>query len=153
VRWLDPDQIHLTLAFLGNVEPEKEELLRENLAAIEFGGFFLPLNGLGTFPPKGGPKILWLGVGRGHSHLFQLHKKVSDAALAAGLEPDLRPWHPHITLARCHEISSSTLSSFLRRDHERDFGLVPVREFHLKSSVLTPAGSIHTVELTAPASR
>ena len=109
VRWLDREQIHLTLAFLGNVESAKEDVLREKLAAIEFGGFFLPLNGLGTFPAKGHPKILWLGVGRGHPHLFQLHKKITDAALGAGLEPDLRPWHPHITLARCQGVSAAAL--------------------------------------------
>jgi 2'-5' RNA ligase len=148
VRWLDREQIHLTLAFLGNVESAKEEVLREKLTAIEFGGFFLPLNGLGTFPAKGHPKILWLGVGRGHPHLFQLHKKITDAALGAGLEPDLRPWHPHITLARSQGVSAAALRPFLRREGERDFGLVPVRQFHLKSSLLMPSGSIHTTELT-----
>jgi RNA 2',3'-cyclic 3'-phosphodiesterase len=151
VRWLSPDQIHLTLAFLGNVDAEKEERLRANLSAIQFGSFFLPLHGLGTFPAKGDPKILWIGVGRGHPHLFQLHKKVSDAALGAGLEPDLRPWHPHMTLARCQNISASALRPFLREYADYDAGLVPVNEFHLKSSLLTPAGSIHTTELTVHA--
>ena len=151
VRWLSPDQIHLTLAFLGNVDAEKEEHLRAKLGAIQFGSFFLPLHGLGTFPAKGDPKILWIGVGLGHPHLFQLHKKVSDAALGAGLEPDLRPWHPHMTLARCQNISASALRPFLREYADYDAGLVPVNEFHLKSSLLTPAGSIHTTELTVHA--
>ena len=154
VRWLSPDQIHLTLAFLGNVDAEKEERLRANLSAIQFGSFFLPLHGLGTFPAvaKAIREILLARCfGRGHPHLFQLHKKVSDAALGAGLEPDLRPWHPHMTLARCQNISASALRPFLREYADYDAGLVPVNEFHLKSSLLTPAGSIYATELTVRA--
>ncbi len=151
VRWSSAEQIHLTLAFLGNVEPETEEKLRVNLRAIHFGAFFLPLQGLGTFPAKGRPKILWLGVGHGHPHLFQLHKKVTDAALAAGIEADLRPWHPHVTLARCEGVSAESTRPFLRAQVAFDAGLVPIDSFRLKSSLLTPAGSIHTTELTVAA--
>ena len=151
VRWLRADQIHLTLAFLGRVELEAEEKLRQELSAIRFGSFFLPLENLGTFPAKGQPKILWLGVGHGHPHLFQLHKKVTDAALAAGLDPELRPWHPHITLARCQDISMSVLRRFLRQHDDFGAGLVPINSFHLKSSQLTPEGSTYTTELTVKA--
>jgi 2'-5' RNA ligase len=152
VRWLPAEAIHLTLAFLGMIEPEREENLRKELPRIQFKSFFLPLQRVGTFPSRGCPKVIWLGVGHGHPHLFQLHKKVADAALAAGLEPDLRPWHPHITLARCREIRSPALTQFLRRNAELDAGLAPINEFHLKSSQLTPAGSIYTTELTVTAS-
>jgi len=84
VRWVTAGQIHLTLAFLGQVAPDAEEKLRDQLAAIRFTAFFLPLREIGTFPGKARPNVIWLGVGRGHPHLFQLHKRVSDAALAAG---------------------------------------------------------------------
>ena len=59
VRWLKAEQIHLTLAFLGNVESREEESLRAQLSAIRFHSFFLPLQGLGSFPGKGSPKVLW----------------------------------------------------------------------------------------------
>ena len=148
VRWMTAEQMHLTLAFLGNVGPEIEEKLRINLESIRFRSFFLPLQGVSTFPGKGWPKIIWLGVGAGHPHLFQLHKRIADATLAAGLEPDLRPWHPHLTLARCQDIARQTLRPFLRRYSEFDAGLMQVTAVHLKSSLLTPAGSIYTTELT-----
>ena len=90
--------MHLTLGFFGDVDPVIEEKLREKLAAIQWSAFFLPLIGLGTFPAKGWPKIIWIGVGTGHPHLFQLHKRVQDAAVSVGLEGDLKPWHPHVTL-------------------------------------------------------
>lgn len=150
-RWASAEQIHLTLAFLGNVPPEEENELRVRLTEIQFSRFFLPLKGLGTFPAKGRPKILWLGVGRGHPHLFQLHKRVADAALAAGVQPDLRPWHPHFTLARCRDVTAQSIAPFLRDHADFDAGLVPIDSFQLKSSRLTPAGSIYHTELRVAA--
>lgn len=152
VRWVRVDQIHLTLAFLGNVAADTEEKLRAELLAIRFTRFFLPLTGIGTFPGKGRPKVVWLGVGHVHPHLFQLHKRVTDAALAVGIEPELRPWHPHFTLARCLNVAPQTIGSFLRAHASFDAGLVPIDSFQLKSSRLTPAGSIYETELILPAS-
>ena len=114
VRWLDAGQMHLTLGFFGNVPEEVGPAFREKLGAIRFGAFFLPIIGAGAFPAKGWPKILWIGVGRGHPHLFQLHKRTNDAAIAAGLEADLRPWHPHITIARCRDVPGVALRKFLK---------------------------------------
>jgi 2'-5' RNA ligase len=151
VRWLAPEQVHLTLSFLGAVSAETEKKLRENLSAISWKAFFLSLTGLGTFPGKGRPNILWLGVGRGHPHLFQLHKRVQEAALGAGLEPDLRAFHPHITLARCRDVSAESVRPFLRAHAGFDAGVVRVELFCLKSSQLTSAGSIYQRELVLPA--
>jgi RNA 2',3'-cyclic 3'-phosphodiesterase len=151
VRWTEPEQMHLTLGFFGNVPEDVDLALREKLSAIQFGTFFLPIADLGTFPPKGAPKIIWIGVGKGHPHLFQIHQRVQEAALAAGLEPDLRLWHPHITLARCREVSAQSLRKFLRSNVDLDLGLIRVDAFHLYCSELTPAGPIHTCEMTVRA--
>jgi len=148
VHWTDPAQMHLTLSFLGDVADEPGVALREKLGAIEFGAFFLPIVGIGTFSAKGAPKIVWIGVGKAHPHLFQIHKRVQEAALAAGLDPDLRPWHPHITIARCRNVSAQSLRKFLQSNADLDAGMIHVESFHLYSSTLTPAGPIHTRELT-----
>ncbi len=151
VRWTSADQMHLTLGFFAHVPVEIDPSFRENLLAIEFRAFFLPIKGLGTFPPKGSPKIIWIGVGSGHPHLFQIHKRVQEAAIAVGLEPDLRPWHPHVTLARCQPFAGGAVSKFLKQQVDRDLGMIRVDAFHLFCSELTPAGPIHTCELTIPA--
>ena len=148
VRWTDPAQMHLTLAFFGDVADDIDLALREKLKTIEFGAFFLPITGIGTFSAKGAPKIIWIGVGKAHPHLFQIHKRVHEAALAAGLEPELRPWHPHITIARCHDVAPESLRKFLQSNEDLDAGLIRVDAFHLYSSKLTPVGPIHTRELT-----
>jgi 2'-5' RNA ligase len=151
VHWTQPDQMHLTLGFFGHVSEHIELPLREKLGAIQFGAFFLPITGIGAFPPKGSPKIVWIGVGTGHPHLFQLHKRVQDAALAIGLEPNLRPWHPHVTLARCRDVTGGALGKFLKLNAEFHAGMFRVDAFHLFCSKLTPAGPIHTCALTIEA--
>ena len=148
VRWTEPDQMHLTLGFFADVPEDVELKLREKLSAIEFGAFFLALNGVGVFPSKSAPKIIRIGVGKAHPHLFQIHKRVQEAALAIGIEPELRPWHPHITIARCRDVSAQALRKFLQSNAELDAGMIRVDAFHLYSSNLTPAGPIHTRELT-----
>ena len=148
VRWTASEQMHLTLGFFGSVPGDVDLALREKLSAIAFHVFFLPITGVGTFPPKGPPKIIWIGVGRGHPHLFQLHKRVSDVAIAVGLEPDLRPWHPHITLARCQNVPPHVVRRFWKSNVDLDAGMVRVESFYLYSSKLGPAGPAHTRELT-----
>jgi RNA 2',3'-cyclic 3'-phosphodiesterase len=148
VRCTEPDQMHLTLGFFGDVSEDVELKLREKLSAIEFGAFFLPVTGVGSFSSRGAPKIIWIGVGKAHPHLFQIHKRVQEAALAAGIEPELRPWHPHITMARCRDVSAQALRKFLQSNSGFEAGMIRVDAFHLYSSKLTPAGPVHTRELT-----
>jgi 2'-5' RNA ligase len=151
VRWLAPEQMHLTLSFLGNVSTEIQEALAENLSRISWKAFFLPVVGLGAFPGKGRPNVIWIGVGTGHPHLFQLHKRVQEAALGAGLEPDLRSFHPHITIARCRDVSPERIRPFLKIHAGFDAGMIHVESFGLNSSELTPGGSVYTSELVVNA--
>ncbi len=148
MRWTDPAQMHLTLGFFSDVPKDTELKLREKLSAIQFGAFFLPVNSVGSFSAKGAPKIIWISVGKAHPHLFQIHKRVQEAALAVGIEPELRPWHPHLTIARCRDVSAQALRKFLQSNAEFDAGMIRVDAFHLYSSNLTPVGPIHTRELT-----
>jgi 2'-5' RNA ligase len=146
LRWLPPEQLHVTMSFIGHVNSIQEEPLREALADVRVPQFFLPIQGVGTF---GGarPTLVWAGLGKAHPHLFALHKHLQDAVLHAGLEPDLKPFHPHITLGRANGVSGATLLPFLRRNAEAEFGLWKVTGFAMFSSVLSSEGAIHTLEM------
>ena len=149
MRWGREDNFHLTLSFLGNVDAVQEERLRQALGDVRVPSFFLPLRGVGSF---GGarPSVVWAGVGNGHPHLFALHKHLQDALLRVGLKADLRPFHPHITLARPRGGSAAALRPFLREHAETELGMWEVKEFVLFSSRLDPAGSTYTAELRGP---
>ena len=151
VRWLRPEQMHLTLSFLGHVRSDAETALREKLAGIRFQSFFLPVCGVGVFPGKGKPTVFWVGVGSGHPQLFHVYKRVQEAALGAGLEPDLRSWRPHITIARCRDVPAEAVRPFLKTNAKFDAGLVPVKSFALYSSAASAAGSVYTEELVVRA--
>jgi 2'-5' RNA ligase len=117
------------------------------LREVRVPPFFLPLCGVGVFNARGRPSVVWAGVGKGHPHLFALHQRIQDAVLHAGLEPDLKPFHPHITIGRTKGISRQALQPFMRRHAETNFGMFDVTGFELYSSVLTPEGAIHQVEM------
>lgn len=108
-RWVRPETLHLTLVFLGNTDEELLPALHEELrpAFGAFEPFDLRLTGGGTFPdPQPGgrarpARVAWVGIDGG-PQLEALQDRVVQAAQAAvGHEPDSRPFHPHLTLARC----------------------------------------------------
>lgn len=146
LRWLPAEQLHLTMSFLGDVDAAGEARLKEALAQVRVPPFFLPVRGVGAF---GGdrPSVVWAGVGKGHPHLFALHPRIQDAVLHAGLEPDLKPFHPHITIGRAKNLRRAALLPFLRRHAETEFDLFQVTGFTLFSSQLSPEGATHTVEM------
>ena len=147
LRWLAPEQMHLTLGFLGNVSTSEEDILKAKLKSFQWKPFFLPICCLGKFPAKGSPDVLWIGVGSGHPHLFQLHKRVQEAALGAGLQPELRSFQPHVTIARCRNVSAESVRPFLKKHAGFDAGMIHVESFRLNSSRLTSTGSVYTCEL------
>jgi 2'-5' RNA ligase len=146
LRWMPLDQLHLTMSFLGPVEAAQERTLRTALATVHVPPFFLPIRGVGTFGGER-PAIVWAGTGKGHPHLFALHKHIQDALLHAGLEPDLKAFHPHITLARAKNMTRQALRPFLHRYEEAEFDLLPVTTFVLYSSILSHEGATHSVEM------
>ncbi len=156
VAWTRPEQLHLTLRFLGDVEPPLVSAAEAALERVSVQTFVLPLGGAGAFPPRGQPRVLWVGVGSGHPRLHQLRQQIDDALLGAGLALDVRRFQPHATLARVRaEAAPGAVSQFLR--HHRDFEAAPFRvdAFRLYASELRPAGAVHTVKrefaLAAPA--
>lgn len=102
-RWVNTDNMHLTLLFLGQVEDAQVPVLTAALreAFAKHPPLDLRLSGGGTFPPRRPARVAWVGV-ETPDDLSGLQADVSDAAVAAvGFEPEERPFSPHVTLARC----------------------------------------------------
>lgn len=102
IRWADPKGIHLTLRFLGEVEPGRlEAIARAGRAAGERSSALrLRSGGLGTFPERGLPRVVWLGVEDTDGALGRLHAALEEALEGAGLGREGRPLSPHLTLGR-----------------------------------------------------
>lgn len=100
-RWVDLRDYHITLAFLGSVNPQQlESVIRSVGDAINNQKpFMLQIVGLNVFGAKKSPRIFWGAVNEADS-LFQLQEIVHKTCIAAGFSLDTRPYHPHITLAR-----------------------------------------------------
>ncbi|WP_100402070.1 RNA 2',3'-cyclic phosphodiesterase [Bacillus sp. FJAT-42315] len=100
-RAVHEQDLHLTLAFLGEAEEEKLEKARENMAEVlrTFSPFSLTIDSFGTFGKQEQPRIFWAGV-KQEPKLHQLQQAVSSACREAGFQLESRPFRPHITLAR-----------------------------------------------------
>lgn len=142
IRWLSTQQSHLTLRFIGEVEREMAEAVRERLAAIQSPPFTINLDALGGFPKSGFPRVLWVGVEREPS-LLKLQEKVERACIDAGLEPDRRNFRPHITLGKVKGASRKDVLSFIHQYKLFRVENIRVSEFVLYSSRLHPEGAIH----------
>ena len=102
VRWVLPKSIHLTLRFLGQTDPAMVDAISAALAdAVKpTGKFQLSLTKPGTFPERGKPKVLWVGIGGETRRLTSMRSRIQGALELAGIEPETRPFEPHLTIGR-----------------------------------------------------
>src|SRR5712691_6758096 len=105
-RWVAPDGVHLTLRFLGRVEPAVLAALGARLRAIRQPSFALGLDGLGTFGGRR-PAVVWLGLAEGQEPAAALARAVEAECAGVGLDPEPRPFRPHLTLARARDRSGA----------------------------------------------
>jgi len=102
-RWVDPENIHLTLLFLGQTPDDKVPVLSAKLreAFARHAPMTVRLSGGGTFPPKRPARVAWIGMEAPEELAAVQADAVAAAVEAVGFEPEERPFRPHVTLARC----------------------------------------------------
>ena len=149
-KWVKPEQLHLTLRYIGEVDGATFVDIREALATIDLPPFSVCLKGLGCFPPRKTPRVLWVGIDPPHEQLFRLRKRVETTLVRLGVEPEHRKFAPHITLARLNETPMNRLANFLAGNSLFSAEPFPVENFHLYSSSLSSKGAIHTLEASYP---
>jgi 2'-5' RNA ligase len=139
VRWTPADNIHLTLRFIGETTDDKQGRFEAALEKLHVEPFILPVGGVGIFPTRGPAKVLWAGVGNGHTRLYQLRKQVDEALLR--VEPGLAVpgFHPHFTVGRLSEqYEAKPLAHFLEKHAKFEAPPFRVAEVLLMASELTP---------------
>lgn len=139
VRWVPADNLHLTLRFVGDTGDEKREQFEAALARVRVEPFVLPVGELGVFPPRGPAKVLWAGVGGGHTRLWQLRKQVDEALLSVDMTIDVRTFAPHFTIARLGEtVEPKPLAKYLARHQRFEAPPFRVASFELYASDAQP---------------
>ena len=146
VRWLEADQQHLTLRFIGELDNGRLDEVAEALALVQGAPLEVRLEGLGHFPPRGEPRVLWVGVAK-NPELKSLKRRIDRALADVGLPPEARKFAPHVTLARIRgPLAHDRLATYLMRHSLYRSERFPVSDFHLYSSWLKPAGAEHLIE-------
>lgn len=146
VRWVKPDNLHLTVKFLGNTGPGRLDQLIDSVekTARCFTDFRLILNETGVFPDERRGKVLWLGLEDPSGNLADLHQHFESECRSQGFERDSRFFKPHLSIARLRQPISREL---IRRHLVSRFGSHSFRAFGLSifESQLRQSGSVYSV--------
>lgn len=152
VRWVAPENIHLTLRFLGDTAEAQVAALSQGLEAITAGhqAFTLTLGKSGTFPSGRRAKVIWTGLTDERSNLGELQQKVEALVLQLGWEPEQRAFRPHWTLGRVRQGVRSPSENWLEHPPPMEF---QVQELELVTSILKPGGAEYQTLCRAALSR
>lgn len=145
LAWSPLDNLHVTTRFIGEWPEDRLPDLKSALASVPPPPpFKIALRGIGWFPNPHHPRVLYVSV-QGGEELAQLARATSQALAPLGLEPDPRPFQPHLTLARIREPHPlDALQRTIAQLPNDDFGGWSASAFHLYHSQLRPGGSIYT---------
>jgi len=145
LKWVDPAHMHLTLAFLGEVaEPAVPPIVKALSVSLEARPFRAVFRGFGVFPPRGAPRVLWLGVADGASDVISTQQAVAGRLAEAGATLERRPFHPHLTLGRWRTSRPDAANHLLSAGPSTAIATISVDHVTLYRSQLTPAGPVHT---------
>lgn len=151
--WLKPENYHLTLCFLGDINAAQQKIIADLMqpACAAVGAFSLSLRGLGAFPSSRKPQVVWVGTHVEGEALQILHAAATEAALAADLQPDMKPFRPHVTLGRIREQRGvGPIRRLLHEQSAFDAGQTAVDRVSLFASQLASEGAVHTKLLEFP---
>ncbi|MEM7396529.1 MAG: RNA 2',3'-cyclic phosphodiesterase [Verrucomicrobiota bacterium] len=155
VKWVPPENIHLTLVFLGQLVNEEiqrvKTVMEQTLSGA--GSFKVDVAGIGTFGSAGSPRTVWAGIVAGSNRLIEMQKKLSDGLGLEGFAQEKRPFKPHLTLGRVkpgrkHGSGGGELTSLIDSVKNTTFGHVEVGRAVIFQSRLDQQGATYFQEHT-----
>ncbi len=147
VKWVRPEAIHLTLKFLGSIQPGVVEKIFRALAPVVASRepFEVCLRGVGCFPNLRNPRVVWVGVDRGKDSLVSLQQEVEEKMAELSFPVEDRPFSPHLTLGRVRSPrGKADLSRAVETRKGQEWGKFQAQEVILFRSELKPSGAVYT---------
>jgi 2'-5' RNA ligase len=145
IKWVNPDNLHLTLTFLGDTEEILISKIKAALDNIKSGQFSLELNSLGVFKNINSPAVLWVGIM--NNKIMTDIKNAIDLQLSkVGLSLEARVFKPHLTIARIKSIADKkNLEILLKKFNNKSITVQPVTEIILYESILSSEGPTYMI--------
>lgn len=147
IRWVKPENIHLTLKFLGNIGDEIVDNILKIIETIcrRFRSFDLEIKGTGAFPSLRSPRVLWVGV-NSNADVAALQNEIEAGMSSLGFARENRKFTPHLTLGRFRSSQGKgPLLEKIELFKDRKYGLIDVGSVALMRSDLSPSGARHSV--------
>jgi 2'-5' RNA ligase len=153
VKWVEPENLHLTMKFLGEIDERLSSALIGRLGPVAGATppFEAQLNRVGAFPAMGAPRVVWVGIGPGVAELRRLAEAIEHETAALGLEGEPRPFAAHVTVGRVR--SSNRRQALVRALQDAAWTAPPpwpVRAVTLYQSLLSSSGPRYTVLADLP---
>jgi 2'-5' RNA ligase len=156
VKWVEEDNLHLSLKFLGDVDEEPLAKLKGILSveALRWPAMGLDYSGVGAFPDHGAPRVVWAGCGGELEKLAGLAAAIERSAEQVGVPRERHPFVAHLTIGRVRsDRNLKRLQSAIENQREVPLGRDEVRGFVLFKSTLTPKGPVYEALATFPLKR
>ena len=144
IKYVERENLHITLKFLGETDVKRVEALSDNLQKIELSQPEIRIRKTGGFPNIFFPKVIWAGIEE-NEILKSLFNKIEECSVNLGFEKESRDFHPHLTLARIKGNVDKELLSFLKNNSNLEFGSFKAGEIRLYESKLKGNGPVYTV--------
>jgi 2'-5' RNA ligase len=153
LKWIRPEHMHLTLAFLGDVDDGLVQSVVDAIGQpLQADRFAIVFGGLGVFPSRGAPRVVWLGVTTGVSEVHGVQREVAARVTRLGIVLERRAFHPHLTLARWRSPRPSDRRHLVTADRADEVARIAVHNVSLIHSRLSPAGPTYVSLCRAPLS-
>jgi len=146
LKIVQPENIHITLRFLGDIPANMVDAIHEEMKKVTFTPFDVKIRRLGVFPNVRNIRVVWTGIEEGAEHLKNINNQLESNLRNLGFKPDPRGFSPHLTIARVRTArNKNELIKTIEQMAEYEFGVIKARCLRLNRSVLTPKGPIYSV--------
>jgi RNA 2',3'-cyclic 3'-phosphodiesterase len=145
LKLVEPKNIHITVRFLGAINPEMVEKVYATMKNVKFTPFNIQLTGLGVFPTMNYPRVVWAGITDGAGQLKSIFEQLEPQIHDLGFAPDPNGFSPHLTIARVRSgANKQRLVDLVQRQENFDFGIIRADSLRLKKSQLSSRGPAYS---------